>query len=124
MLLPGRVGLDVGAQGLVDVQGLVDAGVEHAKPVGGGFLEIRRGEQVAGLDDDLEGVREIVSHLADFDGELFRDEFWGRRRGQGSLPIEELRFVLSVLATVGCFWMLPGGFDGCKRWAAGVRRFD
>jgi hypothetical protein len=53
--LLGCVLLDVLAELEVEVQRLVDAGVEHLQPVAGGLLEVGHVEQVAGLDDDLRG---------------------------------------------------------------------
>ncbi len=73
----GGVGLDVVAERLVDVERLVDAGVEHAEPVGGGLLELRGGEQIAGLHDDLERVREVVRELADLERQILGNHLRG-----------------------------------------------
>lgn len=65
--------LDVFAELEVDLEGFVDAAVEHAEPVAGGLLEFGHAEEVAGLDDDFDGVCEVMGEAADFDGEFFGD---------------------------------------------------
>ena len=69
----GGVGFDVGAEGEVDVEGLADAVVQHAEPVAAGLLEFHGAEEIAGLDDDFEGVGEVVGELADLEGEVLGD---------------------------------------------------
>lgn len=71
--LAGAVGLDVVAKGDVEVQGLLDAAVQHAQPVGGRLLHFGSAEQVACLNDDLKGVAEIVGEPAHLDSEIFWD---------------------------------------------------
>ena len=110
------VGFDVFAQLEVDVEALCDAGVEHAEPGGGGFLELGSGEQVAGLDDDLEGVGEVVGQFSDFEGEVLGDDFgggsWMGRMGVSILGI----------------WLCHIGHEGilgvllvAKRWVSDLR---
>ncbi len=81
--LAGGVGFDVVAELKVDVEGAGDAGVEHTEPLGGGLFELGQVEEVAGLDDDLEGVGEVVGEAADFQGELFGDLLGGSGWGRG-----------------------------------------
>ncbi len=77
--------LDVFTELEVDFEGLVDAAVEHAEPVAGGLFELGHAEQVAGLDDDLDGVGEIVREAADLDGEFFGDVGYGVGHGADSV---------------------------------------
>ena len=94
----GRVGLDVGAQGEVDVEGLADAVVEHAEPVAAGLFEFNGAEQVAGLDDDLEGVGEIVGELADFQGKVLRNL-------RGAVCAVMFAWVQSYSAQIPSWWV-------------------
>src|SRR6202789_1146431 len=71
--LARRMQLDVLAQLRVELQGFVDAGVEHAEPVGGGLFELGHIQQVAGLHDDLERIGKIMRETPDLERQLFRD---------------------------------------------------
>ena len=81
----GGVGFDVLAEGEVDVEGFVDAVVEHAQPLGAGVLHLDGAEKVAGLDDDLERVGELVRELADLQGNVFGDLGHGLGYGLGAV---------------------------------------
>jgi hypothetical protein len=72
--------LDVFAELQIQVERLVDAGVEHLQPVAGGLFEIGHVQQVAGLHDDLERVREIVGEATHFESELFGNLLPGGRQ--------------------------------------------
>ena len=66
------MGLDVGAQGEVEVEGFLYATIQHAQPVGGWLFQFGGAEKIACLHDDLEGIAEVVSQLAYF----YREIFW------------------------------------------------
>lgn len=67
------MGLDVGAQGQVKVEGFLYASIQHAQPVGGGLFQFGGAEEIACLHDDLEGVAEVMGQLAHFDCKVFRN---------------------------------------------------
>ncbi len=87
----GGVLLDGLAQLEVEVECLLDAGVQHTEPVRGGLFELGHAEQVAGLDDDFKRVGEVVGEAAQFQGQFFRNGGGGvghsgdsvARNGQG-----------------------------------------
>lgn len=64
---------DGGAEGVVEVERPGDALVEHAKPLFGRVRKSNRAKQIRGLDDDLQGVREVMGELADLFGDGFRE---------------------------------------------------
>ena len=94
---------NVEAEGEVDIESLVDAGVEHREPVRRGFFEFRSGEQEAGLDDNFQGVREVMGKLPDFKREVLRDVLSGGG-GAGGTAV----FIRGVLHS----WSGPFRGDG------------
>lgn len=60
----GAVGLDVGAQSEVEIESLLYAAIQHAKPVGGRLLQFSGAKEIAGLHDDLESVAEVMGESA------------------------------------------------------------
>jgi hypothetical protein len=81
MQISGRalaVGADVFAKSLVNFGSLLHAVVEHGSPLFCVFVERNGAEQKAGLQNDFEGVAEVVRESADFFGLRFGD---GTRRG-------------------------------------------
>ena len=69
------VAADVFAELAVEFGGLLDAVVEHGAPLFGVVVEGDGAEQEAGLEDDFEGVAEIVGEPADLFGLLLGDGF-------------------------------------------------
>ena len=59
----------------VDFGGLLDAVVEHGAPFFCVFVERDGAEEEAGLEDDFEGVAEVVGDAANLFGLLLRDGF-------------------------------------------------
>jgi hypothetical protein len=76
--------LDIGAQRKVDVHGLLDAVVHHAKPIRGGLFQLCHAQQVAGLNDNLESIAEFVGKFADLDCNIFGDGVGVGRRSYRS----------------------------------------
>ncbi len=75
-IAPGlAVAADVFAELAVEVGGLLDAVVEHGAPLFGVVVEGDGAEQEAGLEDDFEGVAEIVGEPADLFSLLLWDGF-------------------------------------------------
>ncbi len=58
------VGADEVTQAAVNFRGLLDSAVEHGAPLAGVFVEIDGTEEIAGLEDDFEGVAEVVREAA------------------------------------------------------------
>jgi len=72
--LAGGVGFNVLAELEVDVEAFGHAGFQHAEPGRRRFFQLGGGEEITGLDDDLECVGEIVGQAANLEGEVFRDD--------------------------------------------------
>ena len=69
------VAADVFAELLVDFGSLLNSVVEHGAPLFGVLIEIDGAEQEAGLEDDFEGVAQVVGEAANLFGLLLRDGF-------------------------------------------------
>ena len=81
-IAPGlAVAADVFAKLLVDFGGLLDAVVEHGAPLFGVVVKGHGAEQEAGLEDDFEGVAEIVGEPANLLSLLLGDRIWAARVG-------------------------------------------
>jgi len=77
---PGSaVAADVLAKLPVDFSGLLDAVVEHRAPFFGIFVEVDGAEEKAGLQDDFEGITEVVREPANLFGLLLGNGFWLNR---------------------------------------------
>ena len=76
--------LDVSAQRNIDVHGFLDAVVHHAQPIGGGLFQLSHAQQVAGLNDDLESVTELVGKFANFNCNILGNGVGVGRRSYGS----------------------------------------
>src|SRR5882724_11677676 len=74
--------LDVGAQLEIEAHRFLHAVVQHAQPVGRGLFHLRGAEKIAGLDNDLERVAQVVGDPPHFHGEIFGN-FLGVWRGLG-----------------------------------------
>jgi hypothetical protein len=61
------------AQSEILFEGFGYAAFEHLKPLVRGGFEFGETEEVAGLDDDFEGVGEFVGDAAHFERDLFGD---------------------------------------------------
>ena len=71
----GRVRLDVGAERKVDIERLADTVVQQAEPIAARLFQVHGTQQIAGLDDHLKGVGQVVGELANLQREVFRNLF-------------------------------------------------
>ena len=75
--MPGlAVAADVLAELAVEFGGLLHAVIEHGAPLFGVIVEGNSAKQEAGLEDDFEGVAEVVGEAANLFGLLLRNGFW------------------------------------------------
>ncbi len=77
-----RMFLDVTPQCQVQAHCLLHAVVQHAQPVGGWFFHLRRAQKIAGLDNHLQSVAQVVRYFAHLNREIFGNHF-NFRRGLG-----------------------------------------
>ena len=75
------VAADVFAELLVDFGSLLNSVVEHGAPLFGVLIEIDGAEQEAGLEDDFEGVAQVVGEAANLFGLPLGDRLGLGRRG-------------------------------------------
>jgi hypothetical protein len=74
------VAAHVFAQLFIDFGSLLNAVVEHGAPFFGVVIEIDGAQQEAGLENDLQGVAEVVREAANLFGLLLGDRFGLGRR--------------------------------------------
>lgn len=86
-LAGSAVAADELAELAVDFGGLLDAVVEHGAPFFCVVVEGDGAEEEAGLEDDFEGVAEVVGEAPDFFGLLLGNRLGLQRCGHEEVPI-------------------------------------
>jgi hypothetical protein len=74
--------LDVGAQGEIQVHGLLHPTIQQSQPVCRGFFQIDCTQQIACLHNDFQRIAQIMCQSAHLDCNVFGDflaDTWDRR---------------------------------------------